>query len=69
MLKLERDFYNRTAIDSAAKELSEVCSIKIKEDEERYIITILPLVEEDTELIKDEFSNYVLGLMKDRALV
>ena len=64
-IKLNKDFYNKGAIEEAMDDFKEVCKGKIiNEDIE---IELQP--KEKTKNLKQEFCNYVLGLMKNKTMV
>ena len=67
--RLTRALYSSSAINAAALEFEEVISIDIAENKNEYIITITPKIKEDIRLIKREFCNYVLGLMKEEMTI
>lgn len=64
---LNRDLYNIDAIKESIKDFNKLLSAEIKEEKRHFKITIKPKI--NSEDIKKEFCNYVLGVMKNRILV
>jgi len=64
-LKLNNKFYNKKAIEEALDNFKEVCNGKILNKDLE--IELEP--KEKIENLKEEFCNYVLGLMKNKILV
>ncbi|MAG50268.1 hypothetical protein CL621_01345 [archaeon] len=65
---LNEKFYKKEAIKESLKDFKEVCEGKIERDEQgNFKIILIP--KEETEKLKEEFCNYVLGLMKNELLV
>ena len=63
-LKLNSKFYSKEAVEEALKDFKGVCEGKILNDDME--IELKP--KEEIEKLKEEFCNYVLGLMKNKAL-
>jgi len=64
-IKLNSKFYNKGAIKEALRDFEGVCNGKIlNEDLEIELET-----KEKLENLEEEFCNYVLGLMKNQALI
>ena len=66
---LNKKFYNEDAIKEALKDFNEVCCGDYKKIKGKFLITLKSKNEKHSELLKDEFCNYVLALMKNKALV
>ena len=64
-IKLNNKFYNKAIVEEALKDFNKVCSGRILNDN----IEIELKPKEDIKELKEEFSNYVLGLMKNKVLV
>ncbi len=64
-IKLNNKFYNKRVIEEALKDFKEVCNGKILNDG----VEIELITKEEVVKLKEEFSNYVLGLMKNKTLV
>ncbi|MBW3023091.1 HxsD-like protein [Candidatus Woesearchaeota archaeon] len=66
--KLNKKLYSEKAIMQTAEDYKEVCDTKIEKEKEYYKIT-LNLKSKDKELteeiVKNEFCNYCLGMMKN----
>lgn len=64
-IKLNKEFYDEDVIKEALKDFEEVCEGKIINND----IEVELGPKEDTSNLKEEFCNYVLGLMKNKGLV
>jgi hypothetical protein len=64
-IKLNKRFYDEKAIREALNDFKEVCNGKILND--KIEIELEP--KEDIKVLKEEFCNYVLGLMKNKNAV
>lgn len=64
-IKLNNKFYNKEVIEEALNDFKEVCHGKILSED----IEVELKPKEDVEQLKEEFCNYVLGLMKNKMLV
>ena len=64
-VKLNSKFYNLGAVKEALRDFREVCQGKILDNS----IELELIPKEDIKNLKDEFCNYVLGLMKNKMLV
>lgn len=64
-VKLNKQFYNKKVIEDSLKDFKDVCSGKILNE----IIEVELQPEENIPKLKEEFCNYVLGLMKNKSLV
>jgi hypothetical protein len=64
-IRLNKNFYDRKSVEEALFDFGEICEGKIVSDE----IEVLLSPGEDIENISEEFCNYVLGLMKNNAIV
>lgn len=65
-VKLNKSIYDKTAINQAINDFSHLAKFKIKEDNNNYNIEIFE--DESKQNLKEEFCNYVLGLMKSKIL-
>ena len=65
MLRLNNKFYNEKAVKEALNDFKDICKGKILNN--RMEIELEP--KEEIKQLKEEFSNYVLGLMKNKGLV
>lgn len=66
---LKKEFYNGNTIREAISDFRDLCSSEINESEEDVKILLKPNEKEDLEDLGYEFSNYVLGLMKNQLLI
>ncbi len=64
-IKLNKDFYDKMTIEEALRDFEEVCNGKILNDD----IEIELEAKEENKNLKQEFCNYVLGLMKNKIMV
>lgn len=64
-LKLNKQFYDKKVIEEAFKDFKEVCSGRILNQ----VMEVELKPKENVTGLKEEFSNYVLGLMKNKTLV
>ena len=62
-VKLNAEFYDKSVIDEALRDFKEICDGEIINKE--FEIELEQKAELDTPL-KEEFCNYVLGLMKNK---
>lgn len=62
LLKLHKDFYKKEAVYEAANKYVKIANIQI-DDRGNYLICVFNNYKLDIELIKKEFSNYVIALM------
>ena len=61
-IELTKDFYDRIAISKAVDAYASIASIKISETEKAFICEVISS-KYDTQLVLNEFANYVLGTM------
>ena len=66
LLKLNNQFYNMDCVKEALEDFKDVCQSNILNDS---IEIELIQTEEEHKFLVEEFSNYVLGLMKNKNLV
>ncbi|MBN2457691.1 HxsD-like protein [Candidatus Woesearchaeota archaeon] len=66
--ELDKNFYSLFAIEKAVEAFKDVCSVNIGENQRDYPVILSAYDDTDIELIKDEFLNYVLGIMKEEKL-
>ena len=64
-IKLNNEFYNEESVREALKDFDGVCEGRILDDS----IEVELEPKEETENLKEEFCNYVLGLMKNKTAV
>ena len=64
-IRLSKNFYNKEAIMSALDDFKEICKGKIINDD----IDVELEPKEPIKCLKEEFSNYALGMMKNKMLV
>lgn len=64
-IKLNNKFYNKGIVEEVLNDFKEVCNGKIVNNE----IEIELEPKEDIKELKEEFCNYVLGLMKNKIIV
>jgi len=62
-LKLNKEIYKETAIKQAIEDFSELAEFEIKKDSKFFIVNLNNVKPEYKVSLKDEFANYVLGLM------
>ena len=62
-IELNNNFYSKEAIEESLKDFKEVCEGKILNE------NIDVELDTEDEKIKEEFCNYVLGLMKNNAFI
>ena len=67
ILRLNNKFYNEKAVKEALKDFKDICKGKILNN--MMEIELDPKEEKEIKQLKEEFSNYVLGLMKNKGLV
>lgn len=60
-LYLHKKIYDRNSIQEAMKDYKEICRIEFSQKEEYYCLVISE-AKADLELVKQEFTNYVIGL-------
>ncbi len=64
VIKFSKKIYKLNAIKSAIKQYQELADFSFEKKDD-YIFVKLKKIDKDIEkIIKDEFCNYVLGLMK-----
>lgn len=64
-IKLNKKFYNKEIVKEALDDFKKVCEGKILNDN----IEVELEPKENVEMLREEFCNYVLGLMKNKVLV
>jgi len=65
IFKLNKKFYNIEIVEEAFKDFKKVCKGRILND--KIEIELCP--KGDIKQLKEEFCNYVLGLMKNKTLI
>ncbi len=70
-IKLNNKLYNKTIVNEALNDFKEVCEGKIlnSNSNNNKDIEIELNPKEDIQKLKEEFCNYVLGLMKNKVIV
>jgi hypothetical protein len=69
ILILKKDFYSIDAINETLELFKKICLLELKEDNKAIFISFISEEDMDLDILKQEFSNYVLGLMKNKSLV
>ena len=64
-ISLNNKFYNKEAIEEALKDFKEVCGGRVLNAN----FDVELLSKEEVANLKEEFGNYVIGLMKNKTLV
>ncbi len=64
-IKLNNEFYNKGIVKEALKDFKGVCEGKILNNN----IEVELKPKEEIKYLKEEFCNYVLGLMKNKSIV
>lgn len=64
-IKLNNNFYDKGSIEEALRDFKDICNGSILDDS--FEVELEP--KEEANQLKGEFSNYVLGLMKNKTLV
>ena len=62
-------FYGKGSVEEAAQDFSGICRIDVSDAGKDILVVIRQGEEKDIEKVGLEFSNYVLGLMKNRGEV
>ncbi len=68
-LRFSPNFYLKSCIIDAAKDFGDACNCKVKDWGKDIVVTMHGMEGLDAERMGHEFSNYVLGLMKNRGEV
>jgi hypothetical protein len=69
LLILKKDFYKGEIIKEVIEDFKEICLSEVEECEDSFRVLLKPIQEKDLENLGCEFSNYVLGLMKNRLVI
>jgi hypothetical protein len=67
-LNFNKKLYSINAINKAINDFSKICKITINQKDNNYILVFSfnnKLTIKEVNQVKDEFSNFVLGYMKD----
>jgi hypothetical protein len=64
-IKLNNKFYNKAVVEEALNDFKDVCEGNILSD--KIEVELEPKIK--NEMLKNEFCNYVLGLMKNKIQV
>jgi hypothetical protein len=67
IIKFNSKFYDLDSIKESINDFKEICSGEAVNKNMEIIVTLNP--RQDTPNLKNEFCNYVLGLMKNKCLV
>jgi len=65
-LRLNKNFYNAAAVKEALKDFQNLCKGVIVKDTPRFLEIRLQPVRAENKNLKDEFCNYLLGLMNNK---
>lgn len=65
VITFNKSFYNLPAIKKAIKDYYGLANFKIKNDKKNHIVVLDKINPEAEKMIEDEFSNYVLAVIKD----
>jgi uncharacterized protein YfbU (UPF0304 family) len=68
IVKLNKDFYHKEVINKAISDFNDLLDVKILDQSYTLEISVLNSDKEFSK-ISNEFCNYVLGVMKNNALV
>ena len=68
-ISFDTRFYKKEAIDEAVIDFKEICESEISNRENIIEVFLIPKQKESGDILCYEFSNYVLGLMKNKCLV
>ena len=63
IIKFNKDIYNLKAIEKAIEEYKNLAAIQVKAGKDYFEVKMDNIDSEVKNVIKDEFANYVLGLM------
>lgn len=63
-IKFSKDIYKKRAINETIKVFNELAKFGTKENKNNFIVKITDIDKDVESVIKDEFCNYVLYLMK-----
>jgi len=64
IIKFNKDIYNKKAISGAIKEFKHLANFTIRQKKKAISVTIDKTEKEVKNILRDEFCNYVLYLMK-----
>ncbi len=62
---LSKNFYKLSAIKKAINAYRGLANFKIKDNGKNYMVVLDKINPEAKEMIEDEFSNYILAVMKN----
>jgi len=68
IVSFNKKFYSIDAVEEAIADFSEICRASIIENDDKIVVELDSKHEFDSPL-KEEFCNYVLGLLKNKGLV
>tara|TARA_B100000315_G_C14152186_1_gene396172 strand:- start:36 stop:248 length:213 start_codon:yes stop_codon:yes gene_type:complete len=63
VIKLNKSFYNRGAVEETKKKFIQLCECSIEEDGNYFLINIIPK-KSKIDALHFEFANYALALMR-----
>lgn len=69
IVSFNKKFYSIDAVDEAIADFSEICRARVIENNDDKIVVELDSKQEFDAPLKEEFCNYVLGLLKNKGLV
>ncbi len=70
IIQLNKNFYNKEVVEQGLCDFKEVCDGKflgVDLSADKLLIELVP--KQDVEFLKEEFCNYVLGLMKNNNFI
>ena len=67
IVRLNKKFYDTGAVKETLNSFRGVCSGKVLESNDRIEVFLQP--KKNVPMLKEEFCNYALGLMKNKSLV
>lgn len=65
VIKFHKKLYKKKAIEAAIQDYEKLADFILKERSGYYELRIKKIDEDVKDIIKDEFSNYVLSLMRE----
>ena len=65
VIRLGKGLYTLKAIEQAINAFAEICSIEKKEDAKDYIIVMSIKEKQDLTIMRSEFCNFALGILKE----
>ena len=62
-LKLSKEFYTKNIIEKVIKDYSEICNVRLIEEEKYYNCIFIDTIM-DAEITMKEFEDYLIGLTR-----